>query len=57
MSPRRSHSPSSMNPDQAREHRAWRVAACDRKRVVRLGTAFESCRCLNWASQGSELVG
>lgn len=39
VSPRRSHSPGSMNPDQAREHRAWRVAACDRKRVVRLATA------------------
>lgn len=51
VSPRRSHSPGSMNPDQAREHRAWRVAACDRKRVVRLGAAFESCRCLSCASR------
>lgn len=51
VSPRRSHSPGSMNPDQAREHRAWRVAACDRKRVVRLATAFESCRCLSCASR------
>lgn len=51
VSPRRSHSPGSMNPDQAREHRAWRVAACDRNRVVRVATAFESCRCLSCASR------
>lgn len=28
VSPKRSHSPSSMNPDQAREHRAGRKDAC-----------------------------
>lgn len=40
VSPRRSHSPGSMNPDQAREHRAWRVAACDRKKNSETGYSF-----------------
>lgn len=49
MSPRRSHSPGSMNPGQAREHRAWRVAALER--ALGSGIAFESCLCLSASRQ------
>lgn len=49
--PRRSHSPGSMNPYQAREHPAWRVADCDRERALGQGTGrVQSCRCLSCAS-------
>lgn len=33
MSPKSSHSSSSMNPDQALEHRAWRTHLCGPRRV------------------------
>lgn len=49
MSPRRSHSPGSMNPGQAREHRAWMVAALER--ALGPGIAFESCLCPSCASR------
>lgn len=34
VSPKSSHSPSSMNPDQAREHRAWRTHSCGPRRAL-----------------------
>lgn len=41
VSPKRSHSPGSMNPDQARAHQAGRTAACGRERALGPGTALE----------------
>lgn len=44
MSPSRSHSPSSMNPDQAQEHRVLRTAAAGRERALGPGAAGLAAR-------------
>lgn len=42
MSPKRNHSPSSMNPDQARKHRVRRTGACGRERALGAGKLASS---------------
>ena len=57
VSPKRSHSPSSMNPDRAREHRAWRTDSCGPGWGLRPGTTglalqlwgFEAGCSLSWS--------